>query len=188
MRKELVLILAIVMGAALVVYNWSGASPLIIRSVRGVVKTDDLPAPIAEPARKAPIPNPARKAARVDNSKSAPQQIVKELEATPSAQPGEAAVRCCTPPEHPFPTPEIVRKGTTSKELLAAYGEPDFHVAGSSSGKVVEKFYYINSERSQLTLITVENGGLTSASSLPGPYFQLPGPRRPERGPATGKH
>jgi hypothetical protein len=185
MRKELVLILIIVMGGALVVYNWSGSSPLPFRSTRGVVRTESTFGPPSEPPAKAVEGKTAHKAVHVDNkSQTAPDLTPARPPVAPSPQPAEPA------PSHrdrPFPTPDALKTGAPSKELLATYGEPDFHVAGTSEGRVIEKYYYFNRDGSKLTLINAENGLLTSASSLPGSYFQLPGHGKPEPGRVSNK-
>lgn len=179
MRKELVLVLVIVMGAALVVYKRFGASSLPFHFPQGVVRTERPIEPGPEPPGKTAESKTSPKTVRGDKSKILPDRVVKP-ETAASPQPAEPASPSRPRPARPFPMPDTLKKGLASKELLATYGEPDFHVAGASGGRVIEKYYYVSADRNQLTLIIVENGLLTSASFIPGPYFQLPAPGKPE--------
>ena len=81
-----------------------------------------------------------------------------------------------TPVEAPafrFPTPKNLQVGASSAEIRAAYGEPTMHIAGIRNGRILERYYYVNKDHSQLTVATIENGVVKSAESLSSPYFEL---------------
>jgi hypothetical protein len=78
-------------------------------------------------------------------------------------------------PDVPFPTPDALKKGSSSAEIRARFGAPSFDIVGSREGHVVEKFYYVSRDKSQLTVLNMDNGLLVSAESISSPYFQLPG-------------
>jgi len=175
MRKELVLIVSIVVGAALVAYNWSGRSPLTFHSARGVVSSEALPVPTPKPPSKDKA-SAARShpSSRVQKTEAAPQEATNQAVGEPARPPDARDPMCCSSTELPFPTPAAVRVGSTSRDIIGRYGDPAFQVTGSSGGGVIEKYFYLKRDRSRLTILIMKNGLLTSASELPGSYFELP--------------
>jgi hypothetical protein len=183
MRKELLLILILVMAAALIAYNWPGGVPLLLRTPRGVVKTEttadgspsDVPSGqttytvVVNPKKSAP----ARKAA-IPATPSLVESAPTPVEPTPTG------AACCRRPDTPFPTPEILTRGSTAAEIRGAYGAPTIDVAGSRDGRVLEKYYYMSPDRTHLTVANIENGLLISAESLSSPYFRIPSAGRGE--------
>ena len=79
------------------------------------------------------------------------------------------------PPELPFPTRETLKTGSAAAGVRAAFGPPAFDTVSNTEGRVREKYYYVNRDRSRLTVMTIENGLVMSVDSLSAPYFQLPG-------------
>ncbi|MFL6415434.1 MAG: hypothetical protein ACJ74Y_07170 [Bryobacteraceae bacterium] len=69
--------------------------------------------------------------------------------------------------DRPFPEPKDLSDGMTASEIRAAYGEPAAHVAGSYSGQLIEKYYYVDREHSRYTIANLQDGRLISASSRP---------------------
>ena len=93
----------------------------------------------------------------------------------PPAQEVSASV-CCARVDLPFPTEELLRKGSTTAEIRAEYGAPTLDITGTRNGRVLERYYYVNRDQTRLTVANLENGLLTSVESLSSPYFKLPGP------------
>jgi len=170
------LILAVVVAGAVVVYNFPGASPLNFRSVRGVAAVESAPQNTPEPAKKPRTgtkvtPNQG-KAADLSTTISSSVTI---SEPPPPPQSGPEASNCCETPGYPFPTPESLKKGASSAEVISRFGTPAFDVAGTSEGRVLETYYYVSSDRTQMTVVTMQNGLLTAIDSRSSPYFQLRG-------------
>jgi hypothetical protein len=181
MRKELVIILVLLFGGVIIAYNWGGASPLLsLRSARGTVSVETAPAPAAKLIGQAAERSNARRKADGGGSKAAtdrgPAQTTAQTAAVPSPVETAAAKVCCARPDPPFPTPELMRTGATTAELRATFGVPSVDIAGTREGRVLERYYYVNRERSRLTIANIENGLLISAESLSSPYFHLPHP------------
>jgi hypothetical protein len=118
---------------------------------------------------------PRRKPETAGGPKQAPEQQQSGPLLIPVKEETVPNKPCCAPPDLPFPTPEILKKGSSSAEVRASFGAPTFDIVGSREGHVVEKFYYVNREKSRLTVVNIDNGFLTSAESISSPYFQLPG-------------
>jgi hypothetical protein len=165
MGKESLLIAVILGIGALVSYTWLSRGPVQVRATQ------------SRPAAKTVIP-PMAKAATGAAAVKVPQHARGAASASaPSAAPPvfpPTVMTVTVPPDLPFPTPDNLKVGTTRAEIRAAYGEPAMDIAGIRNGRVLERYYYLNRERSLLTVVSVENGTLTSAESLSNPYFQLP--------------
>ena len=168
---KLLIIVVIVLGGALAMYRWPGA-PLVFNSARGIARVE----PPAETTEKSPDKASERKVPRPKVAAAQPGRT--RSEATPpaplAAQAAPAPI-VSSRPDLPFPTPEALKKGSTASELRSRFGTPTIDIAGTSEGRVLEKYYYLNRERDRLTVITLENGLLISSNSLSSPYFQLPG-------------
>jgi hypothetical protein len=177
MQKELLMIVAVVLGGALVVYKWSG-SPLKLHSTRGMVNVEAT----SEPAPKASDKAAERKTSRRKMDRAIePRTASDQPTSQPGAVPSPAGTTPTPKPDRPFPTPETLTNGTSTAEIRATFGVPAIDIAGMRDGRVIERYYYVNRDRSRLTVVTMENGRLTSADSLSSPYFELPGALEPER-------
>ena len=64
-----------------------------------------------------------------------------------------------------FPTRTDFPSGATGAQIRAQYGEPTARTTEMRGGHVVEHYYYFNSDRSQLTMATLDNGVIVSAES-----------------------
>jgi hypothetical protein len=177
-RKELVLILVLLLGGLLIAYRWAGNSPLAMFTARGVTKVDDAtPLTIqgaAGPARQ-PIPNTGRAAVKKTINGDA-ATVFLPLTPTVSVPEKAPATECCDKPQLPFPTPETLKKGTTKAEILAVYGAPSMDIAGTREGSVLENYYYLNPEKNRLTVAYLQNGLLVSVQAFSSPYFNLQSP------------
>jgi hypothetical protein len=65
----------------------------------------------------------------------------------------------------PFPEPKDLPSGITGAEIRAGFGDPAAHVTLSSNGLLVERYYYVNKERTRYTVAELQDGRLISAAS-----------------------
>jgi hypothetical protein len=75
-----------------------------------------------------------------------------------------------------FPTGADLPVGTSGVRILAKYGEPNARVTEMHAGRLLERYYYFNSDRTQLTVATLEGGVITGAEAY-----------RPDRAALKGK-
>lgn len=68
-------------------------------------------------------------------------------------------------PPSKFPTRKDFPIGATGAQIRAEYGEPNARVTEVRGGRVLEYYYYFNSDRTQLTVATLESGIIISAAS-----------------------
>lgn len=68
-------------------------------------------------------------------------------------------------PPSKFPSRKDIPLGGTGVQIRAEYGEPNARVTEIRSGRVFELYYYFNSDRTQLTVATLESGVVVSAES-----------------------
>jgi hypothetical protein len=64
-----------------------------------------------------------------------------------------------------FPTQADFPAGTSGVRIRAKYGEPSARVSEMHGGQLLERYYYFNSERTQLTVATLEGGVVTGAEA-----------------------
>ncbi len=67
------------------------------------------------------------------------------------------------PVGNPFPDPHKLSKGVTRMQLVDKYGEPTMRASATVQGRLIERYYYVNSDRTKLTVATLEDGLLMSA-------------------------
>ena len=65
-------------------------------------------------------------------------------------------------PGSPFPTRNDLALGAVGTQILAKYGEPTARVTAMQNGRLVERYYYVNSDRTQLIVATLERGVVVS--------------------------
>ena len=68
-------------------------------------------------------------------------------------------------PPSKFPSRKDLPVGATGVQIRAEYGEPNARVTEVRGGRVLEHYYYFNSDRTQLTVATLESGIIVSAES-----------------------
>jgi hypothetical protein len=68
-------------------------------------------------------------------------------------------------PGSPFPTRTDLYLGATGVQIRAKYGEPTARVTAMQGGRLVERYYYLNNDRTQLTVATLEHGVIVSVES-----------------------
>jgi hypothetical protein len=64
-----------------------------------------------------------------------------------------------------LPDSDKLLVGTTRIELRQRYGSPAFEVAATHEGSLVERYYYMNSDRGNVVIATLRNGKLVSAQN-----------------------
>ena len=64
-----------------------------------------------------------------------------------------------------FPTQADLPVGASGVRIRAKYGEPTARVTEMHSGHLLERYYYFDSERTQLTVATLEGGIVTNAEA-----------------------
>jgi hypothetical protein len=64
-----------------------------------------------------------------------------------------------------FPTRADLALGASGVHIRAKYGEPTARVTEMHAGQLLERYYYFNSDRTQMTVATLVGGVLTSAES-----------------------
>jgi len=70
-------------------------------------------------------------------------------------------------PAHPrFPTRADLAVGATGVQIRTQYGEPTARVTEMRAGHLLERYYYFNRDRTQLTLATLEGGVIVAAETL----------------------
>jgi hypothetical protein len=158
--KELLMLLAI-LGVGL----WA-----ITRWVGGPGSTASrLLAPITSRFGAAPAAKAPEKPAPKDESKTShPKRRSPKAGApseTDSAFPDEPSTITVLVPSAHFPTPEELKAGTAGTDIRSQFGEPSARVAGVRDGVLLERYYYLNSERTKVTVATLQNGVLVSAQS-----------------------
>jgi hypothetical protein len=62
----------------------------------------------------------------------------------------------------PFPTRNDLAVGATGVQILAKYGEPTARVTAMQNGRLLERYFYVNSDRTKLTVATLERGVVVS--------------------------
>lgn len=65
-------------------------------------------------------------------------------------------------PGTPFPARNDIHIGAKGVQILARYGEPTARVTAMQNGRLIERYYYVNSDRTQLTVATLERGVVVS--------------------------
>ncbi len=68
-------------------------------------------------------------------------------------------------PGSPFPTRSDFPPGISGAQIRATYGEPTARVTAMERGRLFERYYYVNNDRTQLTVATLEHGVVVSAES-----------------------
>ena len=169
MRGKETWLLALILGVGVfVAYQWLGNSRsslpalLLNRSARSSAASTPTPANEAA-SNKAAAHNKARFGATARSS-AARDVTLDNLPLTTITVEVPGPV---------FPTHENLRVGTTATQMRAMYGPPAMSAATIRDGRVLERSYYVNADRTKITVATLENGFVTGTQSLSNPYFEL---------------
>ena len=65
-----------------------------------------------------------------------------------------------------MPKAGSIKAGTSRTELRARYGDPTLDVAARRDGRLIERFYYLSEDQSQLTVATLQDGAVTHAETV----------------------
>jgi hypothetical protein len=65
-----------------------------------------------------------------------------------------------------MPKAGSIKAGTSRTELRARYGDPTLDVAARRDGRLVERFYYLSEDQSQVTVATLQDGAVTHAETV----------------------
>jgi hypothetical protein len=84
---------------------------------------------------------------------------------TDDAFPDEPSTLTVLVPSAHYPTPEELKIGSTGSDIRSEFGEPSARIAGVRDGVLLERYYYLNSDRTRVTVATMKNGLLVSAQS-----------------------
>lgn len=85
--------------------------------------------------------------------------------AASNAFPDEPSTITVLVPSAHFPAPDDLKVGNTGTEIRSQFGEPSARVVGVRDGVLLERYYYLNSDRTRVTVATLNNGVLVSAQS-----------------------
>ncbi len=67
----------------------------------------------------------------------------------------------------PFPTRKDLHAGIPGSQVRATYGEPAARITAMEGGQLVERYYYFNNDRTQLTVAKLEQGVVVAAEAVP---------------------
>lgn len=113
------------------------------------------------PAKPAP-----KTSSEEENKKDKPKHTGRRtntLAATNSAFPDEASTITVLVPSAHYPALEELKVGSTATDVRSQFGEPSARVSGVREGVLLERYYYLNSERTRVTVATFKNGVLVGA-------------------------
>jgi hypothetical protein len=65
-----------------------------------------------------------------------------------------------------MPNANNIKAGTTRTELRARYGNPTLDVTARRDGRLVERYYYLSEDQSQLTVATLQDGAVTQTETV----------------------
>ena len=162
MRSPERLILVASVGlAAIAIWHWQHVLTAMIHQVEAATLPTGPPVGVKEsaaPSRTAKIP-----AHRPAPSK---RQEHAALSFPPELKSGVSIVE--TPPRFPdsrVPDSEQMELGTTRSELKARYGAPTIAVESIRDSTLVERYYYLKSDRANVVIATLNNGKLVAAQT-----------------------
>jgi hypothetical protein len=65
----------------------------------------------------------------------------------------------------PFPTRNDLPPGISGTQIRSKFGEPTARVTAMQGGRLFERYYYLNSDRTQLIVATLEHGVVVATES-----------------------
>jgi hypothetical protein len=156
--KELLMLLLILGVGTWAITHWLG----------GGSGVPDLLSPIASrlggatPAK--PAEKPAEKEAKAVTKKRRGGQGSSPA-ATDTAFPDEPSTITVLVPSSHYPGADDLKLGSTGTEIRSEFGEPSARVSGVRDGYLLERYYYMNNERTRVTIATLKNGVLIGAQT-----------------------
>ncbi len=64
----------------------------------------------------------------------------------------------------PFPTTKDIPIGGLGVQIISKFGEPTVRTSAMDNGRLFERYYYLSSDKSKLTLATLEHGVVIAVS------------------------
>lgn len=160
--KELLMLLAILGVGLWAITRWAGGPGSRASSIL---------APIASKFGIAAPAKPAEKMSSEQNPKADGQKRTrhrsKSSSGMDSAFPDEPSTITVLVPSAHYPTPGELKLGSNGAEIRSQFGDPSARVSGVRDGVLLERYYYLNSERTRVTVATFNNGVLVSAQDQP---------------------
>ncbi|MBI3279215.1 MAG: hypothetical protein HYZ57_05160 [Acidobacteria bacterium] len=132
-----------------------------------------------QPAKIGPstVPAAEKPAAAAKQKRQASAVKKHESSRTRAVEPGE--VSASLPPSSllvtpastvlvplPFPNPADLRAGMDRSEIRRIYGDPTLKLTTMIGGSLVERYIYVNRDRSNATVADLRNGRTISASRM----------------------
>jgi len=145
--KETWLLAAAAGLVAWALYLWSHSHALIPDILARYTEK-----PTAAKVTPKPSPAPARKGHSVSGRASLAQRFPAE-------------VTTMAVPLPPFPTQQNVQTGTAVAQVRHVYGEPIMNVSELKSGHMLERWYYVNSDNTAMTVATMDDGFVSAVQT-----------------------
>jgi hypothetical protein len=139
------LAVAVVGGGIWAVHKWIPRSGLSIFRPAAAEKTKVAEPPVSKPASASSKRTPRRT-----------RDVAVPL----------GAIEVDVPVGFPFPNPRDLSAGTTRAQVLARYGEPIARVSGVEDGRLIERYYFLNPDRTRITVAILRSGVVDSAESV----------------------
>lgn len=155
--KEILMLLAILVVGFWAITRWLAPGSTASSLLSPITSRFGTPA-AAKPAENTPK-EPTKVRRKHGTSKAGGSA------ATDSAFPDEPSTITVLVPSAHFPEPEELNMGMTGTEIRSQFGEPSARVSGVRDGALLERYYYLNSDRTRVTVATLNNGVLVGAQS-----------------------
>jgi hypothetical protein len=157
--KEALMLLAILGVGFWAITRWAGQGSTASRLLSPITSRFGV-APVAKPAETAG----ANQHGKPDRAKRSTRKR-SDSTVSDSAFPDEPSTITVMVPSAHYPKPEELKLGSTGTDIRSQFGEPSARVAGVRDGVLMERYYYLNGDRTLLTVATLQNGLLVSAQS-----------------------
>ncbi len=117
-------------------------------------------------AKAANKPEVKKQVAEVRSTKVKVRRSNSSAASADLALPYDPSVTTVLVPSSYYPAVGDLKPGSKGTEIIARFGEPSARVAGVRDGDLFERYYYLNHERTEMTVATLSNGILVSAQSM----------------------
>lgn len=164
MRGVLVIVVTLLIGLAGVygVYQW--LSQRDIKNWQTQVAPGAMPAATPEEKDKKEESRTRTEKAHIRTASLARTSGDKVIDQLLSQQPvGSSVVDVKVTP--PFPRSKDLPAGMLRSKIKELYGEPAVRLASSRKGKLSERYYYVNGDKTLVTVANIEDGAVASSVS-----------------------
>jgi len=156
--KEILMLLAILVVGLWAITRWAGPGSTAASLLAPITSRLGI-----TPAVK-PEETPATKQAKTDRGKRSIRKSIGSSETDSSLADEASTITVMVPSAH-YPKPEELTLGSTGTDIRSQFGEPSARIAGVRDGVLIERYYYMNGDRTLLTVATLKNGVLVGAQS-----------------------